>query len=321
MLRSTLGEPVARTSTGDQFGPSNYGRAQGNKRNTVIRNDAQQKIDETLTCRAHPLPIFIISYNRGDTLSRVVDSYRKQARPVEIIIHDNGSNDLATLAVLDEFAGSGVKVYRRPPINLKDELNLINETVADYFRVWGEPSRYVVTDCDIDLSIASPDALALYDELLDRFRTVACVGPMLRISDIRQTYALFNHVMNRHIDRFWRKEPTLAQTSLGQIAFVEAPIDTTFALHRAGEPFQRLKQGLRVYFPYEARHLEWYHDADKLNHYHETSSSNISHWNNKSYYELKRKEELLFPEYKIVEKDIDGRLIVSLKNPAVDNPA
>jgi Glycosyl transferase family 2 len=182
MLRSTIGEPVARTSTGDQFGPSNQGRAQGNKRNTVIRNDAQQKIDETLTCRAHPLPIFIISYNRGDTLSRVVDSYRKQARPVEIIIHDNGSNDLATLAVLDEFAGSGVKVYRRPPINLKDELNLINETVADYFRVWGEPSRYVVTDCDIDLSIASPDALsiaspdalALYDELLDRFRTVAC---------------------------------------------------------------------------------------------------------------------------------------------------
>jgi hypothetical protein len=152
MLRSTLGEPVARTSTGDQFGPSNYGRAQGNKRNTVIRNDAQQKIDETLTCRAHPLPIFVISYNRGDTLSRVVDSYRKQARPVEIIIHDNGSNDLATLAVLDEFAGSGVKVYRRPPINLKDELNLINETVADYFRVWGEPSRYVVADCDIDLS-------------------------------------------------------------------------------------------------------------------------------------------------------------------------
>jgi hypothetical protein len=221
---------------------------------------------------------------------------------------------------LDEFAGSGVKVYRRPPINLKNELNLINETVADYFRVWGEPSRYVVTDCDIDLSIASPDALALYDELLDRFRTVACVGPMLRISDIRQTYALFNHVMNRHIDRFWRKEPTLAQTSLGQIAFIEAPIDTTFALHRAGEPFQRLKQGIRVYFRYEARHLEWYHDADKLNHYHETSSSNISHWNNKSYYELKRKEELLFPEYKIVEKDIDGRLIVSLKNPAVDNP-
>jgi hypothetical protein len=54
----------------------------------VIRNDAQQKIDETLTCRAHPLPIFVISYNRGDTLSRVVDSYRKQARPVEIIIHE-----------------------------------------------------------------------------------------------------------------------------------------------------------------------------------------------------------------------------------------
>ena len=129
--------------------------------------------------RGRPLPIFIISYNRGKYLEKVIASYRQQARPVEIIVHDNGSDDPLTIAFLDELERQGTKVQRSRPINSPDELNNVHETISDFFANWAEPSRYVVTDCDIDLALTNPRALDLYDELLDRFPRAACVGPML----------------------------------------------------------------------------------------------------------------------------------------------
>lgn len=81
---------------------------------------------------------------------------------------------------------------------------------------------------------------------------------MLTIRDIPIDYPLYNEVLNRHVEQFWHRTPKWA-TILGQtIGYIEAPIDTTFALHRAGEPFRRLKFGVRVYYPYEAKHLDWH---------------------------------------------------------------
>jgi glycosyltransferase involved in cell wall biosynthesis len=273
-----------------------------------------------MTHWARPVPIFVISYNRADALRCVLASYRRQSECTEIVVHDNGSDDPATLAYLDELAKEGVRVYMRQPIRSADELNSVNESVSDYFEDWAEPSNYIVTDCDIDLGIANANALAIYAELLDRFREAECVGPMLRISDISRKYFLFNHVMNRHIEQFWHRDPIFTSTSKGEVAYIEALIDTTFALHRAGEPFRRLKQGLRVYFPYEARHLDWYLEERMAGGYNDSSSANISHWNNRTYYESKCREALLFEEYKVVEQDGDGRLKLRLMAPADDNP-
>ena len=223
--------------------------------------------------RKRPLPIFIISYNRGKYLQKVIDSYRCQTKPVEVVVHDNGSDDPLTIAVLDGLEKQGTRVYRSGPITSPDELDKVDETVADFFVNWAEPSRYVVTDCDIDLAFTSPRALELYDELLDRFPRAACVGPMLTISDISPQYALFNHVINRQVEQFWWRQPSWARTTLGEVAYLEACIDTTFALHRAGEQFRRLKEGLRVYYPFEARHLDWYVKQDADDPYHRSSSA------------------------------------------------
>ncbi len=168
------------------------------------------------------------------------------------------SNDSDTLLILEKLEESGVKVFRYPPITSADDLNRVNETVQAYFSDLGEPGRYVVSDCDIDMSVADPRALNVYDELLNKFPQIDAVGPMLRIRDIPRTYPLFNRVMNRHIEQFWRHIPTLKETSFGKVAILQAPIDTTLALHRAGEPFHRLKSAIRVYEPFEALHLDWY---------------------------------------------------------------
>ena len=46
-----------------------------------------------------------------------------------------------------------------------------------FFANWAEPSRYIVSDCDIDMAVAAPEALDVYDELLNVFWRVDSVGP------------------------------------------------------------------------------------------------------------------------------------------------
>jgi glycosyltransferase involved in cell wall biosynthesis len=254
------------------------------------------------------IPIFVISFNRGDYLRRVIDSYRRLATPTVIVVHDNGSDDRATLHALDQLDRSGITVVRRGKIGHADQLNEVDRTVRRYFDASRPPSPYVVTDCDVDLSIADPDALAVYRELLDLKPEAACVGPMLRIRDIPKTYPLYNQAMNRHIEQFWRHAPEWVETSKGRIACLTAKIDTTFALHRAGAPFRRLKPGIRVYEPYEALHLDWY-EAAAQDPYRRSSSPAISHWNNDQQLQDHAGAALAYDRFTYVERE-DGVLRV-----------
>lgn len=258
--------------------------------------------------RVKPVPVFIISLDRAPFLARAVHSIRRLSRPTEIIVQDNGSTDSATLELLAELEAAGIAVVRRPPVTAADHLNLIEDTIRAFFQARGERSRYVVTDCDIDLRIADPEALDVYDELLDRFRNVDCVGPMLRIRDIPQDYLLYNHVMNRQIEQFWSRLPSCVQTSRGLAAYLECTIDTTFALHRAGERFQRLKRALRVYEPYEALHLGWYRSDIASDVYAHASQPGLSHWNNASESDFNSGAALRFERYYAVRKTVWGSL-------------
>jgi hypothetical protein len=264
-----------------------------------VRELADRVTLNVRACRARPTPVFFISYNRGAMLKAAIDGVRKQSRRTEIIVHDNGSTDPATLAILDELEATGVKVVRSAAIHSADELNLVDQTVQAHFTGWAEPCRYVVSDCDIDLSAASPAALDVYDAMLSSIDEIECVGPMLRIEDVPRTYPLHNRVMNRHIDQFWRKSPDITTTALGEVAFQRAPFDTTFALHRAAEPFRRMKSGARLYEPYEARHLDWYRAGDP-GVYATSSSAAISHWDNLDEYESHRSEELEYDSFIVV---------------------
>jgi len=143
---------------------------------------------------AEPVPVFIISFNRGDWLRRCVAACRKLLPAVDMIIHDNGSDDPSTLRCLELFEAEGIAVVRRGKIRDSAELNQVNDTIARYF-TGRAPAPYVVTDCDIDISIARPDALGVYNELLDMFPDAPCVGPMIRIRDVPRHYPLFTHVI------------------------------------------------------------------------------------------------------------------------------
>ncbi|MCX7099647.1 MAG: polysaccharide pyruvyl transferase family protein [Methylococcales bacterium] len=263
-------------------------------------------------CRKRKIPLFVISYNRGSELLKVIDSYRNLSDEIEIIVHDNGSDNELALSALNQLEAAGTKVFRGEKIACAEDLNNVNNTIQAYFSCWGEPSRYIVTDCDIDMGIASPDTLKLYNELLDSFRKIQCVGPMLRIIDIPKEYPLYNFVMNRHISQFWHKEPEFITTSYGQVAYTLARIDTTFALHRAGEPFARLKDGMRVYHPYEAKHLDWYitEKNDENLAYFKNSSEQISHWNNESFFNQNSGANIEYDGFWYIDHDENSEPIV-----------
>ena len=258
------------------------------------------------------LPIFIISFNRGAYLRQIISSYATQSIPIDIVVHDNGSDDLFTLQALSELEKEGIAVHRYTKINSVDELNRVEKSIRRYFGWFRKRSRYVVTDCDIDLSTASPDALKVYSELLDRFPDIECVGPMLTIEDIPEDYQLYNRVMNRHIEQFWHQKPEVVNTCHGQCAFIKAQIDTTFALHREETKFRRMKNGLRVYKPFEARHLDWYpQNLDSA--YQQTSSADISHWNNADQLSEFATEPLHYSQYNVIDMNEDNSLTINLR--------
>lgn len=258
-----------------------------------------------------PLPVFVLSYNRGAMLRTVVEGYRQKTPGSDIVIHDFGSDCAFTRKTLDELEASGLVVSRQARIETADELETVNETIDRYFGERDERGRYIVSDCDVDLSGASATAIDVYVELLERFPDVECVGPMLSIRDIPATYPLYWHAVNRHVDQFWRKEPQWAILGNGErVAFQRAPIDTTFAVHRAGHRFKRKKDGLRVYHPYEARHLDWYRTREDIlsSTFSRTASSGISHWSSASALDSLEDATPAFDRFIAVRTGEDGGL-------------
>ena len=253
-------------------------------------------------------PIFVLSFNRAKQLSQVVESYRRLSPSSDIVVHDFGSEDPDTLDVLDRLEGNRIKVERSRKISNADQLEEVNASIARYFEHFDEPQRYVVTDCDIDLSIADEGTLPMYDALLDRFPKADCVGPMLRIRDVPTTYPLYGRVMNKQVGKFWRNRPQWVTIHGRKVAYLEAKIDTTFALHRAGKPFRRLCMGLRVYHPYEARHLDWYGAAEDFQNAYATSASpGISHWSTLEALHSHSDEAIKAASAFIVTEDQSGR--------------
>lgn len=86
--------------------------------------------------------------------------------------------------------------------------------------------------------------------------------------------------------------------------FQKAKIDSTFGLLRSKKSFVRLLDGIRVYTPYEAKHLDWYILPSSITqdqqHYMDNSNPLISNWGAKQYKQtplhpiLTKKERLIY---------------------------
>lgn len=271
---------------------------------TAVAGDAVAAVPEA----GFRLPVILISFNRGPMMRKVVHGFSRQTVAVDVFIHDNGSDDAETRAVLDELEAEGCVVHRRPKIASPEELNLVDQTVQAVFA--DRPaSPYAVSDCDVSIAESSPTTLQTYLDVLAEMPDVECAGPMLRIDDVPNTYALYNAMINRHIGRFWSREPEWATIAGRRVAFQRAPIDTTLAVYRAGEPFRRLRQGVRMYHPYDARHLDWYPDEHADAYRTAADGSTISNWSNPARERANRDVPIKHKQYRTVETAADGSLV------------
>jgi hypothetical protein len=261
------------------------------------------------------LPVVLISFNRGPMLRKVVEGYRRQTVKIEIFVHDNGSDDPETIEVLDELERGGITVFRREKISSAAELDLVDESVQAIFR--DRPaSPYAVSDCDVSIGESAADTLEVYLEVLAAMPDIQCAGPMLRIDDVPTTYPLYSAMMNRHIGRFWSREPQFATIAGRRLAYQEAPIDTTLAVYRAGAPYRRLCNGVRLYHPYDARHLDWYPDEHQVAYRRSADGSTISNWSNPARERVNRFVPLEQVSYRAVERGEDGELVAETRSVA-----
>lgn len=260
-------------------------------------------------CRKRPVPVFVISFNRGRMTKKLFASLKTLDTPTDVVIHDNGSDDPNAIRALKELEEDGAKVVYGPKISTADELNNTQETISKYYEPWAEPQNFVVTDCDISIATCDTDYLDILRRLLNRFPQIACAGPMLKIDDISQNNPIYGHILTAHIRQFWQRIPQFVNLSGTSVAMQFCKIDTTFAMHRAGEPFFRLKDGIRTYEPYEARHLDWYQEEQEEN-YKTSSNAKISHWGNQSFMDRLSKANLPFDHFYRVGREPSGVLAV-----------
>jgi hypothetical protein len=171
----------------------------------------------------------------------------------ELILIDSGDGGDETEATIQQLQQDGALARVIDPGTAEQQAASVRHVIRQYFKRWGEPGRYAVASTAVDFSASSPDAFALYDELIDRCPEVAGVGPMLRIQELP-----FGHpALAAEIEQHWLRERTTRQTSLGPVGVVATGLSGTFALCRADETFSPPKVGLRVHHPYDARNLAW----------------------------------------------------------------
>jgi len=226
------------------------------------------------------IPIFIITCDRLEVLKKCVKSMDKIETPHEIVFVDFNTTYKPTLQWMVD---SGHEIYYERKIKDSSQLDLVCGPVEEYFKKHPK-SKYVVTDCDIELNCKG-DILDKYSEILDSTLSpkdhprekspIGVVGPMLEVQDIPNHYPKKDMVQVSHL-RFWQKGRSLY---CGLEAIYDQ-IDTTFGMYREGLKFKRLQMGLRTMPPYSAKHLPWYSKElteDEV-YYKKHNQNHISSW-------------------------------------------
>ena len=224
------------------------------------------------------IPIFIINHNKLTTLQQMVTSLRTYVRtPVDIIVHDNNSTYPPLLEYYRRTPELKVYYYTLADTQVPDvPQDLLDRNLTDTIKqtVLGsvtqsisrwyadhESPYYVVSDSDIAFTEDTPgDVLEFYASALEQHPGYNVVGPRLIINDIPLHYPLREKILLK----FWYEDALAVPFKGGSYIGWEGTIDTTFGMYRKSFHFHRKQNGLKVGYPYNARHLDWYHDPAQL---------------------------------------------------------
>lgn len=193
------------------------------------------------------IPIYINNRNRVTFLKQLIASLETKGYR-NIVVIDNNS-DYPPL--LEYYQHTPYRVIRAGQ-NLGF---LALEKLEEYKQL--RKQFFVYTDADVLPVEECPDNfLEVFREILIKDPSVQKVGFSLKTDDLPAHFEDKDKVIA------WEAQFRTRQSALGY----EAPIDTTFALHR---PYAQIGNRynlrmIRTSHPYEARHLPWYNNSSKL---------------------------------------------------------
>lgn len=201
------------------------------------------------------IPIYLLSYNRLDSLNGMVE-FLKCVPNAHVVICDNASS---YPPLIDWLAACDVEV--RYLSNLGHRGLWQHHVIplgSDHRKRFGS-DWYVVSDPDLDLGGCPLDLLEVLTDGLSKYPQMVKVGLGLETNDLPDHYPHKDAVQKwesqfwarRHDDRFFR-----------------GGIDTTFAVYHCDRPYVQdawIAPALRADRPYVARHVPWYVDFAQLN--------------------------------------------------------
>jgi len=220
----------------------------------------------------HQVPIFVNCRDRLSPLLSLLE-WLEGAGHTRIYLVDNDSTYPPLLAYYETTPHTVVRLGE----NLGHKAIWISGAVKAHAA--GE--YYVATDPDIvPVPECPPDAVAHFRSLLDRHPDRDKVGFGLKIDDLPRQYRFAREVREWE-GKFWEREV--------EPGVYDAPIDTTFALHRpetefvASDVLPNHASSLRTGEPYVARHTSWYvnsrrPDAEER-YYRAHARQDVTHWN------------------------------------------
>lgn len=209
------------------------------------------------------IPIFIISYNRKETLKMCVERFQKDGYR-KLIILDNASTDEATIEYLKGLSCNVVFLKKNYGHHVLWDCGLFNDIIQNNY--------YVLTDPDVlPLEECPSDYVKQFYHILEHYPRKTKVGFALKLEDLPENYK-YKYDIIRFESFYWEKRLRY------QFPIYDAPIDTTFALYKPGEGAikENFYNGIRTGYPYVARHLGWYVNNFSQADYYSNSVSQIS---------------------------------------------
>ncbi|MFC1775867.1 hypothetical protein ACFL3I_00825 [Pseudomonadota bacterium] len=192
-------------------------------------------------CRTRPIPLFICLSNQDMYLKQIISGVRAQNRAIDIIIHYERLGDSRVEQQLSRLCDEGVTVCLAQSASGEFETSSVDQTIRNYFQDWAEPSRFMVTEGNIDFSLLQPDFIDVCDALLDRFPEPGYVGPFVRPTGATEQTPIQNN--NDNSITVW-----LDQHHEVRVTNVHAVLPV--AIYRAGSVFSKKNDGLQVVAPY-----------------------------------------------------------------------
>lgn len=226
------------------------------------------------------IPIFIISYNRLTYLEQII-TYFESRGYTNINIIDNCSTYAPLLAYLEK---SPYKCYR-----MDKNLGHMVFWISKKFKKFRKNNFFALTDPDIIPSKNCPDNFVKnFLETLLTHDNCNKVGFSLKIDDLPEDNQLKKIILE------WEKQFYEKKYSEQSPILYNADIDTTFAVYRPQKKKINFFKAIRVGYPYQAHHLPWYKNLEKLSSedifYKESLNKETGTWNGQySAEELKNK--------------------------------